>query len=70
MTDKEFIFQRICVYTGGNIDPNSDQQVVQVLRDKFNIRLPQRKTILESLKASISDHEILGLLIKYRALAS
>ena len=66
MTDKELIFQRICAYTG-EIDVSSDQKVVEVLRDKFNIRLPQRKNIVESLKASVSDHEILDLLISYHA---
>jgi hypothetical protein len=66
MSEKEFILQRICVYAGREIDPNVDSEVEQMLRSKFNIHLPQRRSMNESLAATISDHEVLGLLIKYR----
>lgn len=69
MENKEFILKRICIYAGKEFDPNSDQQVQQVLRSKFNIQLPQRRSMNESLTASISDHEILALIIQYREMA-
>lgn len=49
------------------MDPNSDKQVEEMLRRKFNIHLPQRPSMNESLASTISDHEILGLLLEYRA---
>ena len=64
--NKEFIHQRICVFSGKDIDPNIDEQVVTILRDKFNIFLPQRPTLDQSLAVSGSDHEIISLLLKYR----
>ena len=67
---KEFISQRIAVYAGKQIDPNSDKQVEEVLLSKFNIHLPQRRSMNESLIAAISDHEILRLIIEYRSLGS
>ena len=66
MSEKEFILQRICNFAGKPIDPHSDHQVEEMLRNKFNIHLPQRRSFNESLASTISDHEILGLLIKYR----
>ena len=66
--NKEFVLKRICIYAGATIDPNSDQQVVGLLRGKFNIRLPQRQTMNESLSSSISDHEIVELILKYRTM--
>jgi len=68
MVRKEFILQRICIYAGQNVDPNSDEQVKKVLRSEFNIHLPQRRTMNESLSSSASDHEILSLIIKYRTM--
>lgn len=69
MTNKDFIYQRISIYVGKDIDPNSDRQVEEVLRNKFNIHLPQRISMNESLAAVNSDHEILELIKKYRALS-
>ena len=63
---KEFIHQRICNFSGKEIDPFSDEQVLNILRSKFNINLPQRRTLDEALASSCSDHEIISLLIKYR----
>ena len=40
MDSKEFIHKRICIYAGKDIDPNSDEQVGDFLRSKFNIHLP------------------------------
>ena len=68
MDSKEFIHKRICIYAGRDIDPNSDEQVEDVLRSKFNIYLPQRKSMNESLSSANSDHEIIGLILKYRAM--
>lgn len=68
MTNKEFISQRINVYAGKNIDPNVDKEVEDMLRSKFNIYLPQRPSMNESLSAVNNDHEILQLLIQYRTM--
>lgn len=68
MASKEFIFQRICIYAGQKIDPNSDTQIEEMLMRKFNIHLPQRRSMNESLTASISTHEILNLILQYRTL--
>jgi DNA polymerase I-like protein with 3'-5' exonuclease and polymerase domains len=68
MDSKEFIHKRICIYAGKDIDPNSDEQVGDVLRSKFNIHLPQRRSMNESLTSAISDHEIISLILKYRAM--
>jgi DNA polymerase I-like protein with 3'-5' exonuclease and polymerase domains len=68
MVSKEFMLQRISVYAGKDIDPLSDKQVEEVLRSKFNINLPQRRSMNESLAATISDHEIIDLIIKYRTM--
>jgi DNA polymerase I-like protein with 3'-5' exonuclease and polymerase domains len=70
MSEKEFLLQRICIFAGKTIDPNSDQQVEEMLRNKFNIHLPQRRSFNESLGSTISDHEILDLLLKYRVESS
>ena len=66
MANKDFILQRIRIFSGLEIDPNIDEQVDEVLKDKFEIMLPQRRTMNESLAASTSDHEILELILKYR----
>ena len=65
-SNKEFIRSRICVFAGQTIDPNSDLQVTEILRSKFNIRLPQRRSMNESLSSTVSNHEIIGLILKYR----
>lgn len=67
MTNNAFILQRISNFAGTEIDPCSDPQVSKVLRDKFNIYLPQRRSMTESLKAVANDHEIIQLIIKYRS---
>lgn len=64
--NKDFIRQRICIYAGKDLDPIIDDQVEKVLRSKFNIQLPQRASLNESLASAISDHEIIGLILKYR----
>ncbi len=69
MASKEFVFQRICVYAGKEFDPASDKQVADVLRSRFNIRLPQRSSMNESLAATKSDHEIIRLILEYRNIA-
>ena len=49
MPKKEYILQRICIYVDKDFDPMIDQQVLEVLRSKFNIHLPQRTSLNESL---------------------
>ena len=66
--NKDFLLQRICIYAGKNFDPHSDQAVQDVLRRKFNIHLPQRHSMNESLISTTSDHEIVNLIIKYRTM--
>lgn len=68
MNSKLFVHQRICIYAGEDIDPNSDLQVREILKTKFRIFLPQRRSMNESLDALASDHEIIGLLKKYRSM--
>ncbi|BBB25008.1 hypothetical protein [Amphritea japonica] len=67
MTNKAFILQRISNFAGAELDPDSDKQVSTVLRDKFNIHLPQRRSMVEALKAVANDHEIIQLIIQYRS---
>lgn len=69
MSNKDFLLQRLCAYAGKNFDPNSDKEVADMLRTKFNIHLPQRPTFNESLAATISDHEVLALLVQYRTMS-
>lgn len=66
MANKDFILQRICIYAGREFDPSVDKQVVDVLRAKFNIHLPQRTSVNESLASVNSDHEIVRLILQYR----
>lgn len=67
MANKEFIARRINIYAGREIDPDSDKDIQEMLRTKFNIHLPQRQTMNESLSAAINDHEILQLILQYRS---
>lgn len=66
MANKEFIHQRICIFAGKEIDPSIDEQVEEILRSKFNVHLPQRTSLNQSLEATISDHEIIDLILQYR----
>jgi len=66
VVDKAFILQRICIYAGRQIDPNSDLQVKDVFNNVLGIKLPQRRTLNESLAAANNEHEIIGLIEKYR----
>ncbi|TNE94333.1 MAG: hypothetical protein EP324_01970 [Gammaproteobacteria bacterium] len=68
MNNKEFLRKRICIFSGKDIDPDSDEQVENILRDKFNIYLPQRNSLNSSLNSTASDHEIIGLILQYRTL--
>lgn len=67
MASRQFLLQRICIYARETMDPDSDAQVEVVLRRRFNVHLPQRKTMDERLLAAISDHEIIKLILQYRA---
>lgn len=68
MKNKEFVLERINIYTNSELDPSNDKNVEQVLRNKFNIHLPQRPTLNESLTSTTSDHEIIQLILQYRAM--
>jgi len=68
INNKEFLRKRICIFSGKDIDPDSDEQVENILRDKFNIHLPQRNSLNSSLNSTASDHEIIGLILQYRTL--
>ncbi|MFL0802682.1 MAG: hypothetical protein K6L81_03120 [Agarilytica sp.] len=65
--NREFIKQRIDIFSGTDIDPNNDAQVIEILQRKFDIHLPQRSSLDDALEATSCDHDIIGLIIKYRA---
>lgn len=67
MADKHFILQRICIYVGKEIDPKSDIQVKEALNTVLGIKLPQKRTLDESLSAANSEHEVINLILKYRS---
>lgn len=66
---KDFIHQRINIFANKDLDPNIDADVLKVLRNDLNIRLPQRSTLNESLACAASDHDIIQLILKYRAMS-
>lgn len=68
MTNKDFVYQRICNYSGEEFDPNEDHKVLKILRSRFNIHLPQRASINDALEAATSDHEIVELILQYRTM--
>lgn len=68
MANKDFILQRIRIFAGMEIDPGVDEQVDELLKGKFDIMLPQRRSLNESLEASTSDHDIVALILKYRTM--
>jgi hypothetical protein len=70
MASKAFILQRICIYAGTTFDPDIDLRVREILRDKFNISLPQRRSLEESMMALATRPEIIGLIMEYRALTA
>ena len=65
--NKTFIKQRIDIFSGAEIDPLNDKAVIELLQRKFNIFLPQRPTLDEALEVVIKKHEIIGLMLNYRA---
>lgn len=64
--NKDYLLQRIRIFAGFEIDPLNDNQVSELLMNKFEIMLPQRRTLDESLAASGSDHDIVSLILQYR----
>ncbi len=70
MASKAFILQRICIYAGKTFDPDADDQVKDILRNKFNISLPQRRSLEESLKALGTGHDIINLIMEYRTITA
>lgn len=69
MESKKNILEKICIFAEKDFDPTIDKDVVQILRDKFNIYLPQRSALNESLESTASSHEIIELILKYRTLS-
>jgi len=68
MANKDFILQRIHIFAGEEFDPNNDMQVINMLKEKFEIMLPQRRSMNDSLASTTSDHDIVGLILKYRTM--
>lgn len=68
MATKEFILQRISIFTDKDFDPSDDKQVKDVLRSQLNIHLPQRTSLNDALSSTISDHEIISLILQYRTM--
>lgn len=66
MADNSILYQRICNFTHSGFDPNIDKNVILVLRNKFDIHLPQRPSLNKALEAASSEHDIVGLILKYR----
>lgn len=66
-TSSDLTLQRIQNYLGAAIDPNADADIVEALRQKFSIYLPQRQSLDDALAATISDHEVVELILQYRA---
>ena len=66
--NKDFIKQRIDIFADADIDPTSDEQVIAMLKRKFNILLPQRPTLDEALEVVTKKHDIIALIIDYRAM--
>lgn len=69
LNTREEIYQAINIFAEQDFNPNTDEDVLSVLRDDLNIRLPQRSTLDDSLASAASDHEIIALILKYRALS-
>lgn len=70
MANKAFLLQRIRVYAKSEIDPCVDVQVKEMLKNRFNILLPQRRSMDESLQSAKSEHEILALILEYRSMCN
>lgn len=68
MASKDFILQRLHIFAGKEFDPNIDKQVDEILKGKFEIMLPQRQSMNESLASTTSDHEIVRLILQYRTM--
>lgn len=68
MENKRNILEKICISAEKDFDPTIDKDVVQLLRDKFNIYLPQRSALNESLESTASTNEIIELILKYRTM--
>lgn len=64
--NKDYLLQRIQIFAGFEINPLDDKQVSDLLMNKFEIMLPQRRTLDESLAASSSEHDIVSLILQYR----
>jgi hypothetical protein len=64
--NKEIVRKQICAHARTDIDPMLDEQVYELLKKEFNIYLPQRPTLNESLCATNRDHEIIALILQYR----
>lgn len=68
MVDKSYIKQRIDIFAGQPINPNSDLQVKSALLE-LDIQLPQKSSFNDSLNASNEQHEIIRLIKQYRKMS-
>lgn len=71
MLDKEYIRKRISVFLNeDDVDPSEDKEINRLLKAKLSIFLPQRASLDDSLANTVCDHEILDLIVQYRALVN
>jgi DNA polymerase I-like protein with 3'-5' exonuclease and polymerase domains len=68
MADRNFIKQRIDIFAGKPINPNSDIQVKEALYN-LDIKLPQKNLLDDALIAANNSHEIIRLILQYRKLS-
>lgn len=61
----DYIQQRINIFAGKPINPASDLQVKDALLG-LKIKLPQKTNLDDALDACNDDHEIIGLIIRFR----
>lgn len=66
MADNSILYQRICNFTHSGFDPTNDANVILILRNTFDVHLPQRSSLDKSLEAAASEHEIINLILRYR----
>lgn len=69
LESKADIYKAINLFADKDFNPDIDKDVLSVLRNDLNIRLPQRSSLNDSLASAASDHEIIALILKYRALS-
>ncbi len=56
---------KLSKYSGIFLENTSKASIIKILKNDFGIILPQKRSLIDSLKASNSDHELIELLIDY-----